>query len=67
VGGGALPAPDAPAPVAVGEPAPPPPVVATGGGLGIIPLIAGLAVLGGLAALLLSKDKDNDQIAISPA
>lgn len=64
-----FPAVDAPVPPPVAEAAPlaTPAAVVAGGGIGILPLLAGLAALGGLAALLLSNgDNDGDQISISP-
>lgn len=59
---------DAPAPVPVAENAPigTPAAVAAGGGVGILPLLLGLAALGGLAALLLSNGDGGTQISISP-
>ncbi|WP_300974422.1 hypothetical protein [Sphingomonas sp. LHG3406-1] len=65
-----LPATDAPVPPPQAEAAPlgAPAPIATGNGFAILPLLAGLAVVGGLAALLLSNDEDEgDLIAISPA
>ncbi len=61
-----------PAPV----PPPPAPVVTPvitpdvdGGGIGLLPILAGLAVVAGLAALLLidKDDDDDDDEAVSPA
>lgn len=57
-------------------PAPPAPVVTPvitsdvdGGGIGLLPILAGLAVVAGLAALLLidNDDDDDDDEAVSPA
>jgi hypothetical protein len=55
---------DAPVETApIGTPA----AVVAGGGIGILPLLAGLAALGGLAALLLSNgDNGPGQISVSP-
>jgi hypothetical protein len=60
---------DAPVAPPVAETAPlgTPAAVVAGGGIGILPLLAGLAALGGVAALLLSNgDNDGDQISVSP-
>lgn len=58
--------------------APPPPVVdagplstpaaaSAGGGIGLLPLLLGLAALAGVAALLLADgDNDSDEVSISP-
>lgn len=69
-----LPVVDAPPVVATPEPVPVPPGPPVGpgvvpaGGLGVIPLIAGLAVLAGAVALALGSGGDGggDTIAISP-
>jgi hypothetical protein len=64
-----FPAVDAPvaAPVAETAPLGTPAAVVAGGGIGILPLLAGLAALGGVAALLLSNgDNGPDQISVSP-
>lgn len=59
-------APDA-APVAEAAPVAVPAAVTAGGGVGILPLLLGLAALAGAAALLLAGDDDGDtQISISP-
>jgi len=61
-----LPVLDPPAPVAVNT-APPPAYVAPAGfGLGIGALLAGLALVTGLAAVLLSGNDDDDVLPISP-
>jgi hypothetical protein len=64
-----LPAVDAP-PVVNPPPAGPlgtPAATVAGGGIGLVPLLLGLAALGGLAALLLAGGgNDNDEIGISP-
>jgi hypothetical protein len=62
-----LPVLDPVAPVAV-ETAPPVPVAVApaGFGLGIGALIAGLALVAGLAAVLLTGDDDDDRLPISP-
>lgn len=59
---------DAPvaAPVAETAPIATPAAVAAGGGVGILPLLVGLAALGGLAALLLSNGDSQTQISVSP-
>jgi hypothetical protein len=60
---------DAPvaAPVAETAPIATPAAVVAGGGVGILPLLAGLAALGGFAALLLSNGNGgSDQISVSP-
>jgi len=63
-----LPAVDAPPPV-VTENVPPPvavaPVVA-GGGIGVLPLLLGLAALAGAAAILLRNNGDNDGEIVIP-
>ena len=46
------------APVAV-------PVAASGGGIGILPLLLGLAALAGLAALLLGNNDDDDDTIVA--
>lgn len=56
----------APPPVAETAPIGSPAAVAAGGGVGILPLLLGLAALGGLAALLLSNGDGGTQISISP-
>jgi hypothetical protein len=64
-----FPAADAPvaAPVAETAPLGTPAAVAAGGGIGVLPLLAGLAALGGVAALLLSNGNNGpDQISVSP-
>nr|WP_314445201.1 hypothetical protein [uncultured Sphingomonas sp.] len=64
-----LPAIDAPVapPVAEAVPVGTPAAAAVGGGVGVLPLLLGLATLGGLAALLLSNnDEGGTQISISP-
>lgn len=64
-----FPAVDAPVAPPIAETAPigTPAAVVAGGGIGILPLLAGLAALGGLAALLLSNGDDGpDQISVSP-
>jgi hypothetical protein len=69
VSGCVFPALDAPvvAPVAEAAPIATPAGVVAGGGIGILPLLAGLAALGGLAALLLSNGGSGpDQISVSP-
>ncbi|MDQ3144813.1 MAG: hypothetical protein M3Q57_08050 [Pseudomonadota bacterium] len=43
-----------------------PPAVVASQGLGFLPLIAGLALVAGLAALLLSNDDDDDGLVIGP-
>ena len=43
-----------------------PAAVVARGGIGILPLLLGLAALGGLAALLLGNGNGQDQISISP-
>ena len=60
-----LPATDAPAPVAPAHAAVPVAETGTTAGLGVIPLIAGLAVLAGAVALLLGKN-GNDSITARP-
>ncbi len=61
-----LDAPVAP-PVAEAAPIATPAAVSAGGGVGILPLLVGLAALGGLAALLLANGDDTpDQISDSP-
>lgn len=59
---------DAPvaAPVAETAPLPTPAAVTAGGGIGILPLLLGLAALGGAAALLLANGDGQDQISVSP-
>jgi hypothetical protein len=60
---------DAPVPPPVAETAPlaTPAAAVAGAGIGILPLLAGLAALGGLAALLLSNgDGGQDRISVSP-
>ena len=59
---------DAPvaAPVAETAPLATPAAVVAGGGIGILPLLVGLAALGGLAALLLSNGEGQSQISVSP-
>lgn len=64
-----LPAVDAPVAPPVAETAPlgTPAAVVAGGGVGILPLLLGLAALGGIAALILGNgNNDNDQISVSP-
>lgn len=64
-----FPALDAPATPPVSDTAPigTPAAVVAGGGIGVLPLLLGLAALGGAAALLLSNgDDDGDVISISP-
>lgn len=53
-----LPATDAPPPVPENVPSPPP--VATGGGIGIAPVILGLLGIAALAALIASSNNDGD-------
>lgn len=59
---------DAPVPAPVSETAPlvTPAAVAAGNGIGVLPLLLGLAALGGVAALLLSNGSGDDQISVSP-
>jgi hypothetical protein len=62
-----LPVTDAPPPAPVTAAPPPAPVVepvATGGGIGILPLLLGLAAIAAAAALLLKGDNGNDQITV---
>lgn len=63
-----FPAVDAPvaAPVAETAPLGTPAATVAGGGLGILPLLAGLVALGGVAALLLSNGDSQTQISVSP-
>jgi hypothetical protein len=57
-----------PVPVAETPPLGTPAAVVAGGGIGFIPLLLGLAALGGLAALLLANgDDEEDDIGISPS
>jgi hypothetical protein len=62
-----FPAVDAPVPAPVSQTAPlgTPAAAVAGGGVGILPLLLGLAALGGVAALLLSNGEGGTQIAIS--
>jgi hypothetical protein len=60
-----LDAPVAP-PVAETAPLATPAVVAAGGGIGILPLLLGLAVFGGAAALLIGQGEGQTQLSISP-
>lgn len=59
---------DAPvaAPVAETAPLATPAAVGAGAGVGVLPLLLGLAAIGGLAALLLSNGDGSTQISISP-
>jgi hypothetical protein len=59
-----FPAVDAPvaAPVSQAAPLATPAATVAGGGVGLLPLLAGLAALGGVAALLLSNGKSNSPI-----
>jgi hypothetical protein len=59
---------DAPVAPPVSETAPlaTPAAVAAGSGIGVLPLLLGLAALGGAAALLLSNGNGSDQISVSP-
>ena len=64
-----LPAVDAPPPVAVVEPAPPvavvEPVAVGGGGIGVLPLLLGLAAIAAAVALLAKGGgNDNDEIIV---
>lgn len=63
-----FPAVDAPvsAPVANAAPVATTAAVSTGTGVGVLPLLLGLAALGAVAALLLSTDEGGAQISISP-
>jgi hypothetical protein len=64
-----FPAVDAPvaAPVAETAPLATPAATVAGAGIGVLPLLAGLAALGGVAALLLSNGNNNQtQISVSP-
>lgn len=65
-----LPVVDQPPPVAAAPAAPPVavPVTEDGGGIGLLPLLAGLALVAGLAAVLLidGDDDDDDAEPISP-
>ncbi len=60
-----LDAPVAP-PVAEAAPVAAPVATAAGAGVGVFPLLLGLAALGGLAALLLANDGNGTQISIQP-
>lgn len=62
-----FPAVDAPvaAPVSQTAPIATPAAAVAGGGVGILPLLLGLAALGGVAALMLSNGEGGTQIAIS--
>ena len=42
------------------------PAAVAGGGVAVLPLLLGLAVLGGVSALLLGNDEGQTQISISP-
>lgn len=59
-GGCVLPMVDAPPPVAVAEPLPVQPVAASSGGIGITPILLGLAGIAILAALIAGSNDDND-------
>lgn len=63
-----LPAVDAPPPPPLAETAPlaTPAAAVAGSGIGILPLLLGLAAIGGIAALLLSNGDGQDEISISP-
>ena len=53
-------------PVAEAAPLSTPAAVVAGGGIGILPLLLGLAALGGAAALLLGNGDGQAQISVSP-
>jgi len=62
-----LPVVDAPPPPPVSEAAPPPPLAAApavAGGIGALPLLAGLAAIVGFAALVLSSDDEDGEIIL---
>jgi hypothetical protein len=63
-----FPALDAPVTPPVAETAPlgTPAAIVAGGGIGVLPLLLGLAALGGLAALLIGNGGGQDQISVSP-
>lgn len=62
-----LPVVDAPPPPPVSEAAPPPPLAAApavAGGIGALPLLAGLAAIVGFAALVLTGDEEDGEIIL---
>lgn len=59
-GGCVLPVVDAPPPLPIAEPAPFVPAPVAASGIGIAPILLGLAGIAILAALILSQDNDND-------
>jgi len=65
-----LPVVDQPPPVPVAPAVTPAvvPVVEDGGGIGLLPILLGLAAVAGIAALILSNDDDDDEdVPMSPA